>query len=118
MDINSTKDGCLVVALTGSIDLFSISQIRRALFKDLSEQPYALICDLSRVDHLDPVCAAVFATVTSTTPASRWPATSVALCGAQPAVAGSLTGCGSGLPAATRASRRPWTPPSPAPVPA
>ena len=49
--------------MTGSIDLFSVSQIRRALFKDLSEQPYALICDLSGVDHLDPVCAAVFATV-------------------------------------------------------
>ena len=64
MDIqHSTKDGRLVVALTGSIDLFSVSQIRRALFKDLSEQPYALICDLSGVDHLDPVCAAVFATV-------------------------------------------------------
>jgi hypothetical protein len=54
--------------------------------KDLSEQPYALICDLAGVDHLDPVCAAVFATVVNH-PASRWPVTSVALCGAQPAVA-------------------------------
>ena len=83
---HSTTDGCLVVALAGSIDLFSVSQIQRALLKDLAEQPYALICDLSGVDHLDPVCAAVFATVVNH-PASRWPVTSVALCGAQPAVA-------------------------------
>ena len=83
---HSTKDGCLVVALAGSIDLFSVPQIQRALLKDLSEEPYALICDLSGVHHLDPVCASVFATVVNH-PASRWPATSFALCGAQPAVA-------------------------------
>jgi anti-anti-sigma factor len=83
---HSTKDGCLVVALTGSIDLFSAPQIQRALVKDLSEQPYALICDLAGVDNLDPVCAAVFATVANH-PSSRWPATSFLLCGAQPPVA-------------------------------
>jgi anti-anti-sigma factor len=83
---HSTKDGCLVVTLTGSIDLFSAPQIQRALVKDLSEQPYALICDLSGVDNLDPVCAAVFATVANH-PSSRWPATSFLLCGAQPPVA-------------------------------
>jgi anti-anti-sigma factor len=83
---HSTTDGCLVVALTGSIDLFSAPQIQRALVKDLSEQPYALICDLAGVDNLDPVCAAVFATVANH-PSSRWPATSFLLCGAQPPVA-------------------------------
>ena len=83
---HSTKDGCLVVTLTGSIDLFSVSQVQRALLKDLSEEPYALICDLSGVQALDPVCAAVFATVANH-PSSRWPATSFLLCGAQPSVA-------------------------------
>jgi anti-anti-sigma regulatory factor/anti-sigma regulatory factor (Ser/Thr protein kinase) len=83
---HSTTDGCLVVALTGSIDLFSAPQIQRALAKDLSEEPYALICDLSGVDNLDPVCATVFATVANH-PSSRWPATSFLLCGAQPPVA-------------------------------
>ena len=60
---HSTKDGCVVVAFTGSIDLFSVSQIQHALLKDLSEDPYALICDLAGVDTLDPVCATVFSTV-------------------------------------------------------
>jgi anti-anti-sigma regulatory factor/anti-sigma regulatory factor (Ser/Thr protein kinase) len=83
---HSTKDGCLVVALTGSIDLFSVPQIQRALVKDLSEEPFALICDLSGVQELDPVCATVFATVANH-PSSRWPATSFLLCGAQPPVA-------------------------------
>lgn len=83
---HSNKDGCLVVALVGSIDLFSVSAIQRTLRKDLAEQPYALICELSGVDHLDPVCAAVFATVVNH-PSSGWPATSFALCGAQPPVA-------------------------------
>ena len=81
-----TKDGCLVVAFTGSIDLFSVSQIQRVLLKDLSEEPFALICDLAGVDTLDPVCATVFATVANH-PSSRWPATSFLLCGAQPPVA-------------------------------
>ena len=83
---HSTTDGCQVVTLTGSIDLFSVPRIQRALVKDLSEEPFALICDLSGVDTLDPVCATVFATVANH-PSSRWPATSFLLCGAQPSVA-------------------------------
>jgi anti-sigma regulatory factor (Ser/Thr protein kinase)/anti-anti-sigma regulatory factor len=82
----STRDGCLVVAFTGSIDLFSVSQVQRELLKDLSDEPYALICDLAGVDALDPVCATVFSTVANH-PASRWPTTSFLLCGAQPLVA-------------------------------
>src|SRR5215208_7711228 len=83
---HSTQDGCQVVTLSGSIDLFSVSQIQRALVKDLSEEPFALICDLAGVDNLDPVCATVFATVANH-PSSRWPATSFLLCCAQPPVA-------------------------------
>ena len=82
---HSTKDGCQV-ALTGSIDLSSVSQIQRALLKDLSEDPFAVICDPSGVQQLDPVCATVFATVANH-PSSRWPATSFLLCCAQPPVA-------------------------------
>jgi anti-sigma regulatory factor (Ser/Thr protein kinase)/anti-anti-sigma regulatory factor len=82
----STQDGCVVVAFTGSIDLFSVSQVQRALLKDLSDQPFALICDLAGVDTLDPVCATVFSTVANH-PVSRWPDTSFLLCGAQPPVA-------------------------------
>ena len=83
---HSTNDGCQVITITGSIDLFNVAQIQRALLKDLSEEPYALICDLAGVQQLDPACATVFATVANH-PASRGPATSFLLCGAQPPVA-------------------------------
>jgi anti-anti-sigma factor len=82
----STQDGCVILALTGTIDLFSVSMVQRALLKEFSQQPYALICDLSGVDHLDRVCATVFATVANH-PASRWPATGFALCAARAPVA-------------------------------
>jgi anti-anti-sigma regulatory factor/anti-sigma regulatory factor (Ser/Thr protein kinase) len=83
---HSIRDGCVIVAFSGSIDLFTVSRIQRTLVKDLSEQPYALICDLSGVQHLDPVCATIFSTVANH-PSSRWPTTSFLLCGAQPPVA-------------------------------
>jgi anti-anti-sigma regulatory factor len=83
---HSMRDGCLIVAFTGSIDLGSVSHIQRTLLKDLSDQPEALICDLSGVTHLDPICAGVFATVANH-PASHWPTTSLLLCAAQPAMA-------------------------------
>jgi anti-anti-sigma factor len=83
---HSRSQGCLVVALTGQIDLSTAPQIQRALLKALAGQPSGIICDLSGVDALDPVCATIFATVANH-PASRWPATSLLLCGAQPAVA-------------------------------
>jgi anti-sigma regulatory factor (Ser/Thr protein kinase)/anti-anti-sigma regulatory factor len=83
---HSDQDGCLVVGFTGSIDLLSVTQIRKTLLKDLGNEPSALICDLSGVENLDPVCATVFSTVANH-PASRWPATAFLLCGAQPPVA-------------------------------
>jgi anti-anti-sigma regulatory factor/anti-sigma regulatory factor (Ser/Thr protein kinase) len=87
MDIQRhTQDGCLVVAFAGSIDLFSVSQVQRALLKELSHHPFALVCDLSGVHNLDPVCATVFATVANH-PSTRWPDTSFLLCGARPPVA-------------------------------
>jgi anti-anti-sigma regulatory factor/anti-sigma regulatory factor (Ser/Thr protein kinase) len=83
---HSTRDSCQVVALIGEITVSSAPHIQRALLKDLAEQPLAVICDLSGVAELDPVCATVFATVANH-PATGWPATGLLLCGAQPAVA-------------------------------
>jgi anti-anti-sigma regulatory factor len=100
---HSTTDGCQVVALTGDIDLFSVSQIQRALLKDLSEEPYALICDLSGVQELDPVCATVFATVANH-PSSRWPGTGFLLCCAQPSVADARPGSSPSMTTFTRRS--------------
>jgi anti-anti-sigma regulatory factor len=107
---HSTQDGCRVVVLTGSIDLFSVSVVQRALRKDLADQPDALICDPSGVDRLDPVCATVFATVINH-PSSRWPTTGFALCSAQPPVAEILNRLR--VPDFLQlypASRRPWRP--------
>jgi DNA-binding CsgD family transcriptional regulator/anti-anti-sigma regulatory factor/anti-sigma regulatory factor (Ser/Thr protein kinase) len=83
---HSTREGCLVVALTGQITVATAPQIQRTLLKDLARGPLAVIYDLGGVDALDPVCATIF-TAVANHPASRWPATSLLLCGAQPAVA-------------------------------
>jgi anti-anti-sigma factor len=80
------RDGCIVVALTGPINLFTAPRIQRALLKDLAERPYGIVCDLTAVDSIDPVCAAVFSAVANH-PSSDWPATSFLLCGARPEVA-------------------------------
>jgi anti-anti-sigma regulatory factor/anti-sigma regulatory factor (Ser/Thr protein kinase) len=85
----STRHGCAVVAFSGTIDLASVATVQRTLLKGLSEQPDALICDLTGVQHLDPVVATVFSTV-ARHPASRWPTTSFLLCGARPQVAEAL----------------------------
>ena len=83
---HATRDGCVIVAFTGSIDLASVAQVQRSLRKHLSDQPAAVICDLAGVRSLDPVFATVFATVANH-PASRWPTTNLLLCAAQPQVA-------------------------------
>jgi DNA-binding CsgD family transcriptional regulator/anti-anti-sigma regulatory factor/anti-sigma regulatory factor (Ser/Thr protein kinase) len=90
---HSTSGGRVVVALAGQITVASAPRIQRALLRDLAEGPLAIICDLRDVDALDPVCATIFATVANH-PASRWPATSLLLCAAQPAVAEVLGGLG------------------------
>ena len=86
---HSSRQGCLVVAFSGRIDLASVATVKRTLLKDLSEQPDALICDLAGVRYLDPTAAAVFPTVANH-PASRWPTTGLLLCGARPQVAEAL----------------------------
>jgi anti-anti-sigma factor len=82
----SMRDGCVVVRLAGQINLFTASQVQRVLLKELAERPYGIVCDLTGVESIDPVCAAVFSTVANH-PSSNWPATSFLLCGARPAVA-------------------------------
>ena len=67
---HSTRDGCLVVTLTGQISLSTAPCIQRGLLRDLAEQPPAIIWDLSGVDTLDPVCATIFATVANQPPAA------------------------------------------------
>ncbi len=87
MQIDRTmRDGCVIVALTGPINLFTAPQVQRALLKDLADRPYGIVCDLAGVESLDPVCATVFSTVANH-PSSDWPATAFLLFGAQPAVA-------------------------------
>lgn len=83
---HAMRDGCVVVRLTGLINPFTAPGIQRELLKDLAERPYGIICDLTGVESLDPVCATVFSTVANH-PSSDWPTTSFALCGAEPAVA-------------------------------
>jgi anti-anti-sigma factor len=85
----STRRGCLVVGFSGRIDPASVATVKRALLKDLSEQPDALICDLAGVRYLDPTAAAVFSTAAKH-PAARRPATSFLLSGARPQVAEAL----------------------------
>jgi anti-anti-sigma regulatory factor len=63
--------------------------VQHALLKCLAEQPDVVICDLAGVATIDPVCASVFAAVAHR-PRSRWPDSSILLCGAQPAVAAVL----------------------------
>jgi len=84
----SSEQGCVVLALAGRLDLAAVPQLRRAIFKQLAEQPPAIICDLSQVEGIDPQCAAVFASIRH--PALDWPGTALMLCGARPAVADTL----------------------------
>jgi anti-anti-sigma factor len=82
----SARDGCIVVTLTGDLDTAAAPLVQRALLRGLAEQPVAVVCDLSGVAVIDPVCAGVFAAVAHR-PRSRWPDSSVLLCCARPAVA-------------------------------
>jgi anti-anti-sigma regulatory factor/anti-sigma regulatory factor (Ser/Thr protein kinase) len=75
-----------VVHLDGPITMLTAPQVQRTLLKDLAERPYGIICDLSGVVSVDPVCATVFSTVAKH-PTTDWPATSFLLCGARPEVA-------------------------------
>jgi anti-anti-sigma factor len=85
----STRDGCSILSLVGELDLAAVPSLRQALLKRLSEQPLAVICDLSGLWSIDLACVTVFTTVANH-PASYWPDTNLLLCSAQPAVAAVL----------------------------
>jgi anti-anti-sigma factor len=89
----STKDGCVILAPVGHLDLAAVPSLRQALLRRLGEQPVAVICDLSGLVSVDSACATVFATVANH-PSSRWPETNLLLCSAEPAVAAVLEGLG------------------------
>lgn len=91
---HSARDDCIVVRLVGHLDLAAAPKVQRGLLKYLAEQPDAVICDLAGVATIDPVCVSVFAAVAHR-PSSRWPDSSILLCGARPAVAAALTRQGS-----------------------
>ncbi len=86
---HSIRQHYIVLTMTGRLDLAAAPRIQQVLLKHLSDQPPALICDLSGVEAIDPVCAGVFTAVRHR--ASNWPATSLVLCCARPAVADLLT---------------------------
>src|SRR5262247_1051241 len=82
----SARNGCIVVTLTGDLDVAAAPRVQDTLLKCLAEQPDAVICDLAAVERVDPVCASLFAAVAHR-PASAWPDSSVLLCRLRPAVA-------------------------------
>jgi anti-anti-sigma regulatory factor len=85
----STRDGCAILAPVGVLTLRAVPSLRQLLFKRLSEEPLAVICDLSGLRSVDAGCATVFTTVANH-PASHWPQTNLVLCCARPAVAAVL----------------------------
>src|SRR5262245_31733867 len=84
----SSHQGCVVLTLAGRLDLAAAPQVQRAILEQLAEQRPAIICDLSRVEAVDPLCAGVFTSVQH--PALDRPGTALVLCGAQPAVTDTL----------------------------
>src|SRR4029450_4436290 len=85
---HSSHQGTVVLSLTGRIDLAAAPQLQRAVLEHLAAQPPAIVCDLSQVEAIDPLCAGVFSSIRH--PALGWPGTALVLCGAQPAVAQTL----------------------------
>jgi LuxR family transcriptional regulator, maltose regulon positive regulatory protein len=86
--LQSSRQGCLVLSLAGRLDLAAAPQLQRAILKQLAQQPPAVICDLSQVEVIDPLCAGVFTSIRH--PALSWPGTALILCGVHPAVAETL----------------------------
>lgn len=90
MDIRySARDGAIVLSLIGALDATAAPMVQRTLLRHLAEQPDTVICELSRLESLDPGCATVFAAVAHR-PRNRWPDSRVVLSGARPAVAAVL----------------------------
>jgi anti-anti-sigma factor len=80
----STQQGCVVLTVAGPLDSAAAPRLQRAILKQLAEHPPAIICNLSQVEEIDPVCAGVFTSIRH--PALSWPGTALILCGTRPAV--------------------------------
>jgi anti-anti-sigma regulatory factor len=85
----SRRDGCIVVGLHGRLALDQAPKVRGILLERLGERPLAVICDLSRLEAIEPACAGLFLSVANQDD-SGWPGTGLLLSGASPAVAGIL----------------------------
>jgi anti-anti-sigma regulatory factor len=85
----STRAGCVVLTLTGRLDLGAVPVVQRAVLKRLNDEPRAIICDLAGVESIDPLCAGTFSALRH--PALGWPGTALILCCAVPAVAAVLS---------------------------
>jgi LuxR family maltose regulon positive regulatory protein len=84
----SSHQGCVVLTLAGRLDLAAAPHVQRAVLKELTGNPPAIICDLGQVEAIDPLCAGVFTSIRH--PALGWPGTALVLCGARPPVADTL----------------------------
>ncbi len=84
----SSHKGCVVLSLTGRLDLGAAPQVQRAILKQLAKHPAAVICDLGQVDGIDPLCAGLFSSLRH--PALGWPDSALVLCCAQPEIADTL----------------------------
>ena len=73
----SSRQGSVVLALVGRLDLAAAPQVQRAILKQLAGQPPAIICDLGQVEAIDPLCAEVFTSIRH--PAFGWPGTALVL---------------------------------------
>ncbi|WIM99464.1 ATPase [Actinoplanes oblitus] len=78
------RDGCVIVAVRGRLDLRGAPGLRTALLKCLAEQPRALLVDLAGMSLGDETSPALFTAVTRL--ATDWPGTPVLLCAPQPDV--------------------------------
>jgi anti-anti-sigma regulatory factor/anti-sigma regulatory factor (Ser/Thr protein kinase) len=68
-----------VVQLQGMLSLSTVSLCRTALIKALTDQPTALVIDVTEVTCDDPVAVTVFRSVAQL--AAEWPGTRIMLCG-------------------------------------
>ena len=76
------REGCAVITLHGALDLPGTLPLRTALLKCLSEQPRALLVDLSGMELQEPTALSLFTALARQ--ATRWPGTPVLLCAPRP----------------------------------
>ena len=81
-------DAVIVVTVCGDLTHENAARVRSVLLKCLSDQPGAILVDLSGMTVSAPIALTVFAAITRQ--AASWPGIPVLICAAQPAVAAIL----------------------------